>query len=258
MVWSPEPPPAAASRRPARLVIAAAALVVVGMILGPVIASLVHRVTRAPGRDGNQRILFVGDSLVFEASLQMDARFEEAGVETRYVGHPGTGLLSGQGWWNREVSHAVETWRPDVVVLEACCNYRMAEPGYQLADGTTIQPGSAAMYAEWESKANDAVDRAGRYGASVFWVTTPAASPELWPAYQDRIARFNEIYAGLGVELIDWNAVLTPDGTFTPTVDVDGQEVKVRDDDGLHFTAAGNALVVEATFEAVAPKFDVG
>jgi hypothetical protein len=231
----------------------AVVLVVIGMVLGPLLAGLWHRIDRSPGRDDVDRVLFVGDSLTFEAAAQLEARFAEADVELRFIGYPGTGLLSGQGWWNRELTHAVETWKPDVVVLQACCNYKTAEPGYELGDGTTIAPSSAAMYDAWEDQARDAVDRAGARGAEVFWVSTPAASEQLWPVYLERIARFNDIYAGLGVELIDWAGVLTPDGTFAATLPIDGEQVQVRDDDGLHLTVAGNDLVIEETFAAVAP-----
>jgi hypothetical protein len=250
------PTPAEHPRRPP-LWVAAVALVLLGMVLGPLLSGLWHRIDRSPGRDDVERVLFVGDSLTFEAASQLEARFRDVGVETRFVGYPGTGLLSGQGWWNRELTHAVETWKPDVVVLQACCNYRTVEPGFELDDGTTIAAGSAAMYDEWEAQARDAVERAGARGAEVFWVTTPAASEQMWPIYQERITRFNEIYASLGVELIDWAGVLTPDGTFASTLPIDGEEVKVRDDDGLHFTAAGNNLVIQETFEAVAPALGI-
>ena len=250
-VAPPDPTPRAQGRGPSVLV--AIALVVSGMLLLPVVHWGWARVSRDPSLDGHKRVLFVGDSMMIGASRQLSARFAKAGVETRFVGYPGTGLLSGQGWWNREVGHAVETWHPDAVVLEACCNYRSGEPGYVLPDGTTIAAGSPAMYEQWKVQANDAVGRAKAHGADVFWVVTPAVSDVLWPAYKERIGRFNQIYEQTGATPIDWREVLTPDDEFHLTLPVDGRNVKVRKDDGLHLTEAGNDLVVAATWDAVAP-----
>ena len=44
-----------------------------------------------------------------------------------------------------------------------------------------------------------------------------------------------------------------PDGVFVRDLPIDGKQVQVRNDDGLHFTDAGNALVVEATWKVLAP-----
>ena len=217
-----------------------------------------QRLDRDPSRDGHRRVLFVGDSLMFGASALLEQTFGGQEVETRFVGGYGSGLLSGQGWWNRELAHQVDTWHPDVVVLESCCNYGVGEPLFHAPDGSTVTPQTADMYAWWQRQAKGAVDIAGRYGATVLWVLAPAASDKLWPLYVERIPRFNQIYRDLGVGLIDWNVLLTPDGTFTPTKVIDGKEVRVRDADGLHLADAGDEVVVRATYDAVAPVIGLG
>ena len=165
---APVPPPvsrAGVRQRPVpALLVVVLALLLVAMGLG--VRALWIRYQRDPSRDGRTRILFVGDSMMIGASRQLTSRFTHAGAETRFVGYPGTGLLSGQGWWNREITHAVDTWHPDAVVIEACCNYRSGEPGYQLPDGTTIEAGSAAMYDAWARQVKDAVRRAGAHGGA--------------------------------------------------------------------------------------------
>lgn len=206
-----------------------------------------------PQRDGRRRVLFVGDSLMFQASDELADRFGANDVETRFIGYPGTGLLSGQGWWNREISAQVQAWQPDVVVIEACCNYSHDEPKYELPDGSAIVPDSEAMYRQWAKLAANAVDRAGRHGAEVFWVTTPAASVDEEPEILTRIDRFNRISAALDATQLDWRSVLTPDGTYTQYLEVGGVPTQVRSADGLHVSDAGNVLLADATWEAVAP-----
>jgi hypothetical protein len=233
------------------------ALLAAGLVLASVGRGAYQRLDRDPGRDGDRRVLFVGDSLMFGASSQLEWRFESAGAQTRFVGGYGSGLLSGQGWWVREIEHQVATWKPDVVVIEACCNYGVGEPLYRMPDGARVSSQTDDMYAWWQDRAEAAASAAGRYGAEVFWVTTPAADAKLWPLYEDRIPRFNEIAADLDVTLIDWRGALTPDGTFVETVEVDGEAVRIRATDGLHLAEAGNERVVALTFDVVADALGV-
>jgi len=190
---------------------------------------------------------------MFGASALLELKFAGQDVETRFVGGYGSGLLSGHGWWVREIGHQVDTWHPDVVVIESCCNYGVGEPLFRAPDGSVVTSQTEDMYTWWQDRAEAAVDAAGRYGAQVMWVLTPAVSEELWPLYVDRIPRFNDIYRGLGVDLVDWRTVLTPDDTFVPTAEIEGKRVRIRDADGLHLADAGDDLVVQATYEAVAP-----
>lgn len=233
-------------------------LVAASLVLVVVGRGVWHRLDRDPARDGHRRVLFVGDSLMFGASGLLEQRFAGQEVETRFVGGYGSGLLSGQGWWVREIEHQVNTWHPDVVVIESCCNYGVGEPLFRTPEGATVTSQTEDMYRWWRVQAEAAVEAAGRYGAEVFWVLTPAASEQQWPSYVDRIPKFNEIYRDLGVELIDWHTPLTPDGVFTPTKEIDGKAVRVRDPDGLHLADAGDDLVVRATYDAVAPVLGVG
>lgn len=205
-----------------------------------------------PQADGHRRVLVVGDSLVFGAVPALDAALSEQRIETRYVGYPGTGLLSGQGWWNREITAQVEAWHPDVVVIEACCNYASGEPESTTEDGGTIAPDSGQMYEAWAAAAADAVERAGAEGAPVLWVTTPCVAETLSGALRTRVDRFEQIVDGLGVERIDWAGALCPGGRYTPTLDVDGTSTEVRSADGLHLTDAGDAVVADVTAAALA------
>jgi len=248
-----ERPPATSK---AVVVVVAVALALAAMGLISVGRTALDALARDPGGDGKTRVLFVGDSLMLGASGEIERRFEEAGAETRFVGGYGTGLLSGQGWWVREIEEQVDTWRPDVVVIEACCNYGIGEPLFRTPEGVKVTPDTEDMYTWWAAQAEDAVDAAGAAGAAVSWVTAPAADDELWPLYTERIPRFNEIVDDLGVARIDWSATLTPEGTFRATAPIDGKDVRIRDADGLHLTEAGNRLVVELTFEAI--KDDLG
>jgi hypothetical protein len=206
--------------------------------------------------DGRERVLFVGDSLTFGAKDQLTATFADHGVAAHFVGFPGTGLLSGRGFWLRGISDQVRTFHPDVVVIEACCNYANGEPEWVDARGHSVAPDSAEMFQLWTQHAREAVRRAEAGGATVRWVITPQAGPLVDAEVRARVERFEQIASGLGVERVDWRSAVEPDGHFTSTAVVDGARVAIRKEDDLHMTDAGSALVAAETWRTVAPAFD--
>lgn len=209
--------------------------------------------TPDPGADGVPRVLFVGDSLTFGALPVLKARFEGAGAQVGYVGAPGTGILSGGSWWLDEVAGLLTSFAPDVVVFEDCCNYDGGDAGYTLDDGTVVHQNTTQMFAAWREAVEGAIDLVRATGAEVHWVVTPALGdrPE---AERDRVDRYNAIVADLDVPLVDWRSALTPDGTFEIEVEVDGRATAVRSDDQIHLLPAGNDLVTEVTWDAIADE----
>jgi hypothetical protein len=205
-------------------------------------------------RDGQDRVLFVGDSLTFGAVDVLRSTMADHDVDTRFVGHAGTGLLSGQGWWNEGIAERVADFHPDVVVIEACCNYgNDHEPWYRLPDGTEVAPDSPEMFAQWEALAREAVDLARAGGASVYWVVTPDAAPITSAYLLDRMERFGEIYDRLDVPRIDWRGAVQPDGPFAYAVDEGGVSIQLRSLDGLHLADAGNERIAAETWSTISP-----
>jgi hypothetical protein len=193
---------------------------------------------------GDGGVLLVGDSLMAGVRHPLGDVLEEHGIDWRFVGGEGTGLLSDGSWWLDDIEAEVEDFDPSVVVIEACCN----------VGGTGVEEDSVEMYDEWQQAAETAVELAGSRGAAVYWVLTPSASPE--SGYADvarRIERFNAIYRDLGVPLIDWAALLEPEGEgYVDELDFGSTTLQVRSGDGLHLTPAGSTLAALATWATIA------
>ena len=207
-----------------------------------------------PGADGVPRVLFVGDSLTYGALRFLKARFEGAGAEVRYVGAPGTSILSGGSWWVVELAEQLEAWSPDVVVFEDCCNYDGGDAGYTLADGRIAHRNTRLMFAAWKEVAADAIARVRAAGATPYWVITPASGADRPAAETLRLERFNALSATLDVERIDWREALTPGGRYRSEMEVDGVRTRVRKADELHFEVGGNEVVTEVTWAALADE----
>ncbi len=202
------------------------------------------------------RALLVGDSLMYGAQSQISFAFGVHNVATRFVGGPGTGPLDGNGWWADAVTKEVDQFHPDVVVIEACCNYDAFQKNpYVLPTGAHLRADTPQFYDLWTRAAKDLVARASAKGARVFWVVTPPADPTIpsLRTYAARIQRLNDIYIRLdNVRYVDWARVLAPHGFSYDLKKGHNAELKVRDD-GLHLTPAGSLLVAGATWNAVAP-----
>jgi len=202
-----------------------------------------------------QRVLLVGDSVMSQAYEPHQRRFAAEGVRTVYAGGPASGPLSPQGDWATQLQAWVAAEDPDVVVLEACCNYTI-EPDqrYVDADGAVVVPGSGAVVVAWEREVRRLLDLAGDGGARVVLVRfAPVQTNGYYGDMEGHVAAVNALYDRLaaelpGVELLDWGTVLAPEGTYARDVPgPDGSPVRVRLDDGVHLTDAGSDLVAGAT-----------
>jgi hypothetical protein len=227
----------------------------------------------APASDGpassvrpRRDVLLVGDSLLYEIVPTLTENLGAHGVDVHVAGAPGTGLLSGQMDWVRQITQAVETHDPDVVVIEACCNYGATpehpEYDYRLFDGTVVAPDSFAMYELWAQAADQAVAAASARGAQVLWVITPPVQDD--HELHDRIERLNRVARHLVVEhpdlaYIDWELPLTgPDGGLIDPIPLgDGRWEPLRAD-FIHLGPAADAIVAGVTVDAVVAALDDG
>ncbi len=206
-----------------------------------------------------ERILFMGDSLVHQAYPSFEAHFAEQGIETMAVGGPGQTLLEHSDEWLTELSDAVTTFDPDVVVLEACCGYGdlIDRREWVTDDGEVLALDSPEIWAEWRSVAAEATEIAASGGAVPLWVLAPPAQTNgFYGPIEGRIPVANELYRDLAtceetIGLVDWS-VVSDDGEYTDTLpDADGNPVQVRVADGLHFTPEGGDLLSRLTDQAM-------
>jgi hypothetical protein len=85
----------------------------------------------------------------------------------------------------------------------------------------------------------------------------PAQTNGYYGPIEGRIGMVNSLYQRLvscrpGAGVIDWRVMSGPDGGFAWELrDSEGSRVRIRSDDGLHFTPPGQAAVADLTRDAV-------
>jgi hypothetical protein len=200
------------------------------------------------------RVLLVGDSVMGQAYEVFRQVFDDEGIATGYAGGPSTGPLQPQGDWARQIDRWVSQFDPDVVVMEACCDYTQAtDQVYVDPEGNEVLPATDAVYPNWDREVRDLIRRAQAGGAHVIWVLSPPVQTNgFYGPLEEHVQRLNEMYRNLPVPTLDWGEVVTPDGVYTETVvGPDGATHDVRLDDGVHMTEYGNRLLADLTLDLV-------
>lgn len=229
-------------RRMRRLAVGAVTVLLTG-----VLSSCALVIDRASGRQVT-KVLLVGDSVMWGAATDIAEEFAPFGVEVRYVGLAATGPLWNNKRWAAWTADAVVQFRPDLVILEACCVYpgiSTAQYGggqlYVNSAGETVDPDTDLMFTEWK-KAMQELIAIGQFGGASVWVVNVLRGLE--PAryygalFPERINRLRDLYKTLGAPVIDWDAAVysQPDPNA------------LRVPDGVHPNTAGYDFLGKYTF----------
>jgi hypothetical protein len=205
------------------------------------------------------RVMLVGDSLLRQAEPEITDALDAHGMPAEVVDHAtgGWGLLTGlyRGSPSRPaglVGQWIAQEHPDVVVAEFSGNYW---PGQDGPDDYL----SLAWIQRWHAEADRFSRAVLDAGVKLDWVIPPPRSSVETTWYGLRDLPVFEGVVHPGVELIDW---WTPATTFEGhwamyLDDRDGRgTVRLRVDDGLHFTPAGRARLAEWFVAGLRPRWD--
>jgi peptidoglycan/LPS O-acetylase OafA/YrhL len=204
-----------------------------------------------------ERVLLMGDSVMQQAFSAIERPLQNDDVQVGFAGGPGSGPLFPQGDWSAQLADWLPRFQPDVVVMEACCDYTdFADELYVDAEGNEVLPGTDEMFVSWEDEVRGLIAQVTDTGAAVLWVMpAPVQTNGFYGPIERQVDRLREMYVDFGeiegVTLLDWGEVLAPEGDFTWEVEADGRTARVRSDDGVHNTEFGNALLARITADGV-------
>jgi hypothetical protein len=211
---------------------------------------------------GPVRILFAGDSLGFTegllSKLEDDPgyRVEQGATIGCGISHgwgydwsggaPGPGLPS-CGQWAQQFSWISHYYHPDVTVVQL----GFWESQHWLLDGTYQTLDDPTYYDTIQTDLGFAVALLHSDGGRVILETTPYCddgTPSWETVDFNRIVHTVAAAAPSYVTVVDTNAILDPNGSFT--WDIDG--IPVRTADGVHLTTAGIRGFIDPVLDPVA------
>lgn len=218
-------------------------------------------------------MLIVGDSLVATPGkqfLRIAGDSKVIGVLNGVDSRTSTGLGRPDFVvnWAVEVKSQLERFRPDLVMVMIGAN-----------DDHTLQTGSCngkdkgpfqspAWEAEYRCRVGGLMDLVVSHGARMLWVGIPIVRDAGQAA---RFQYLNSIYASESaaradrVTFIDTYSLLQPKpdgspggtGGYADYLTIDGNQVKVRADDGVHFGGAGGRIIADAVLAVIRRSWDV-
>ena len=213
------------------------------------------------------RIWIAGDSLVIEPGYSI-VRAAGASPVIQSVGgvdgHVGTGLTRPDVFnWFQEIAAQVERLKPNVVVLNFGGN---DNHGYMtgLPPGTSIGDfASPSWGAEYLRRVRVVMDTINRAGATVVWIGLPIVSSPAESAEFDKlnaIVQRETLRRGPAKALFvdTYTMFAGANGGFTEYLqNANGDNVKVRASDGVHFDSAGGDMIARDVLQQLNKTFDL-
>ncbi len=167
--------------------------------------------------------------------------------------HPGAALVHSDTEWLAPVVNFVATSKADVAVVMFGANDRLD----MRDEGAYVHFRTDTWRDTYAKRADKVLTALTGAGLKVIWCGNPIARS---PTYSDDMKYINDIYAEevakFGGEFLPlWAVIVNGQGEFTAYgPDRNGNTERLRNDDGIHFTAAGYELIAERVISML-PSF---
>jgi len=218
-----------------------------------VAASGVEHSCRAPLNPVDPLRLWIGgDSLAGSLGPALGELAGKSGIVQPVVdSRVSSGLLSPNFFdWPKNGAEDMLTFNPEVAVFIIGAN-----------DAKNL-PKGAQQDAKWQAQYSAVVEQMLKVlvgnGRAVYWVGAPIMSEA---AFSDRVKGVNAVFQEVAarhpeVTYVDAFAIFSgPDGKFAPMLPGrDGKVVRVRAQDGIHFTAEGGDVLAKTMFDQLDPQ----
>ncbi len=159
--------------------------------------------------------------------------------------HPGAALVHSETEWLQPVQGFVDKEKAQVAVVMFGANDRLDLRG---EDGKYVHFRSDDWRAAYAKRVDRILTALSGSGMKIIWCGNPIARS---PTYSADMSYINDIYsdevAHFGGEYLPlWTVIADNQGNFTAYgPDRSGVTERLRNDDGIHFTAAGYELIAE-------------
>lgn len=206
---------------------------------------------RVPSDDAPVRILVAGDSLMGFIGPALVKELEGRPVEVVEDWKVATGLARPDVLnWPAQLEADMAQHDPEVVILGFGGN----DMQDMASDAGRVAVGTEAWKVEYQRRVAQVLNAVEAPHRTVYWVGLPMTtrSDIEQAAPMQAAAVQTEISARPWAHFIDTRPLLSPDGEYTMYLpDEDGNDVKVREGDGVHPNLAGARRMITPAAEAI-------
>lgn len=186
------------------------------------------------------RLAVFGDSLAIDLSKALERYYaEDANLVVINQGVSASGFVRADYFdWNKAIGEQIAANSFDLAVVMIGVNDRQE----LTVDGGTLAPLSDGWISAYQARITDFLAQLRAARKPVIWIGLPPMSKTEYSAAMSKIANIQRLasFAG-GAEYLDiYERFLGEDGKYSSYgPDVNGQNARMRKDDGIHFAAAG-------------------
>ena len=203
---------------------------------------------RVPTVEDPVKVFLAGDSFLQDVAIGITRLMEEDGrfeVETK--SKPATGLSRPEviDW----PLHIRETMPEDTEIIVLSFGGNDAQ---DMLDGKrAIRLGTPEWAEEYQYRIGQVLDVAAAGGRTVLWLGVPTSDPDNIEKARPVMngAAQKEIERRPSAHYVETTKALSRDGKFTTNLRIDGEDKRIRRQDGFHVTLTGANLVAELVFE---------
>jgi uncharacterized protein len=187
------------------------------------------------------RLAVFGDSLAIDLTKALERYFtEDPNLVVIGQGVSSSGFVRNDFFdWNQAISEQIEADSFDIAVMIVGINDRQDIT----ANGQTFAPLTEGWNTAYQARINDFLNRLRAARKPVIWVGLPPMAKSDYSAAINQISALQRMAAfSGGAEFLDiYDRFLGEDGKFASHgPDVNGQNARMRKDDGIHFSNAGS------------------
>lgn len=186
--------------------------------------------------EGATRLAVFGDSMAVDIAKALERLYaDDPNLVVIGQGVGSSGFVREDFFdWNKTIAEQIAANSFDIAVMVIGINDRQAFG--------SVKPLTPEWNAEYTARVSNFVTQLRNAGKPTIWIGLP---PMEQPSYAKAIGQISEIqklaaYSG-GAEFLDiYERFLSEDGKYSSSgPDLNGNRVRMRKDDGIHFSAAG-------------------
>jgi hypothetical protein len=186
------------------------------------------------------RLAVFGDSLAVDLARALERFYaEDPNLVVIEQGVGSSGFVRDDFFdWNAAIAEEIAEDSFDLAVVIIGINDRQE----LRVDGETLEPLSEAWTAAYKARITEFLNQLRAAGKPVVWVGLPPMSADGYSSAISQISAIQRLAAfSGGAEFVDiYERFLGEDGEYASHgPDINGQTVRMRKDDGIHFSAAG-------------------
>ena len=204
-----------------------------------------------------ETLLVTGDSLSTPLDLDLARLLADDGVRVERAPQLGTGISNDALVdWAQLSGQLTEDNNPSAVVVFIGANEGYPLPG---ANGTQVNCCGPVWAASFAGRARQMMDNFRQAGETrVYWLLVPTqrdpARAPITDAVNAAVSVASQPWRNQ-IELVDLPSVFTPGNRYRDSMDIDGEDVIVRESDGIHLNDEGSALAADVVLDAIEQDF---